>query len=94
MLNYSSWMYAIPVPGAGLHEVALRHGLIDDAYEAGESWDPSSRLPGVSYREFRMLFLRARFLQARMAIAAGDFEFRNWKGIMARARSALTLRSN
>lgn len=94
VLNYSSWMYAIPVPGAGLHDVALRHGLIDDTYEAGESWDPSSRLPGVSHREFRMLFLRARFLQARMALKAGDFEMRNWKGIMARMRSALTLRSN
>ena len=93
MLHYSSWMYAIPVPGAELHEVALRHGLIDDDYEPGESWDPSRHLPGVSRFEFRTLFARARWLQARMALSSGGFELRNWRGIAARARSALTLSS-
>jgi len=86
-------MYAIPVHGAELHDVALRHGLVDDDYLPGESWDPSRHLPGVSRREFRTLFLQARWLQARMALAAGDYELRNWRGIAARARSALTLRS-
>lgn len=92
-LHYSSWMYAIPVHGAELHEVALRHGLVADDYVPAESWDPSEHLPGVSRAEFRALFLRARWLQAQMALAAGGFELRNWKGIAARARSALTLRS-
>ncbi len=92
-LHYSSWMYAIPVHGAELYDVALRHGLIDDDFEPGESWDPSRHLPGVGRLAFRTLFLRARALQAQMALSSGGFELRNWKGIAARARSALTLRS-
>jgi radical SAM superfamily enzyme YgiQ (UPF0313 family) len=93
-LQYSSWMYAIPVHGAELYDIAVRHRLVDDRYEPGESWDPSMHLPGVSRLAFRSLFFQARVLQARMALSSGGFELRNWRGILARVRSAVTLRSS
>lgn len=88
-LHYSSWMFAIPVQGAELYDIALRHGMIRAPFVPTDAWDPSPFLPGVTRREFSSLYRRARLLQARMALRAGGFELRNWRGLASKAMTVL-----
>lgn len=88
-LHYASWMFAIPVQGAELYEIALRHGMIRAPFVPSDAWDPSPHLPGVTRAEFSALYRRARRLQALMALRAGGFELRNWRGLASKALTAL-----
>jgi anaerobic magnesium-protoporphyrin IX monomethyl ester cyclase len=87
LLNYTSWTFAIPVQGAELYDIALRHRMIDENYYPSDTWDGFHFLKGVSKVEFNALYARARRQQALMALASGDFEWRNYKGILRKART-------
>lgn len=89
VLHYSSWMFAIPVQGSELYDLALRHGMIQAPFVPTDAWDPSPYLPGVTRTEFSALYRRARRLQAMMALRAGGFELRNWRGLASKAMTAL-----
>jgi anaerobic magnesium-protoporphyrin IX monomethyl ester cyclase len=89
LINYCSWAFAIPVPGAELYDIAFRHGMIDETYYPSDTWDCFRYLQGVSKKEFNRLYARARRQQALMAMTAGDFEWRNYKGILRKARTML-----
>jgi anaerobic magnesium-protoporphyrin IX monomethyl ester cyclase len=88
-LHYSSWMFAIPVQGAEYYDIALRHGMIKAPFQPDDRWDPTPFVPHVSASEFSQLFRRARLLQGLMAIRAGYFELRNWRGLMTKGLTAL-----
>jgi anaerobic magnesium-protoporphyrin IX monomethyl ester cyclase len=87
LINYTSWTFAIPVQGAELYDIALRHGMIDGEYYPSDTWDAQRFLTGVSEREFNSLYAQARRQQALMALAAGNFEWRNYRGILRKART-------
>lgn len=87
LINYTSWTFAIPVPGAELYDIALRHGMIGKNYYPSDTWNAFEFLDGVSQREFNALYAKARRQQALMALVSGDFEWRNYKGIMRKART-------
>jgi anaerobic magnesium-protoporphyrin IX monomethyl ester cyclase len=89
LINYTSWTFAIPVPGAEFYDIALRHGMIDENYYPSDTWDAFKHLDGVSRKEFNALYARARRQQALMAMTSGDFEWRNYKGIVRKARTML-----
>ncbi|MGE0592646.1 MAG: radical SAM protein [Vicinamibacterales bacterium] len=92
-LHYSSWAPSIPVQGAEFYDLARRRGMVDDDYYPSDGgWDPRPFMPGISNREYRMLFAQARWLQAGMALAAGAIEWRNWRAILHRARPLFTVR--
>jgi anaerobic magnesium-protoporphyrin IX monomethyl ester cyclase len=85
LINYSSWTFAIPVPGAELYDIALRHGMIDEEYVPSDTWNCFEFLEGVTKREFNGLYAKARRQQALMALTSGNFEWRNFKGILRKA---------
>ncbi|MGE0485515.1 MAG: radical SAM protein [Gammaproteobacteria bacterium] len=94
VLHYSSWAPSIPVQGAEFYNLARRRGMVDDDYYPSDAgWDARPYLPDVSNFEYRTLFARARWLQARMAMTAGAIEWRNWRAILYRARPLLTGRA-
>lgn len=88
-LDYSSWMFAVPVQGAEYYDIALRHGMVTAPFLPGDSWDPTPFVPKVTAAEFSRLFRRARFLQGRMALRAGSFELRNWRGLLSKGLTAV-----
>lgn len=88
-LHYTSWAYACPVQGSEFYDIALRHGLIDETYYPSDVWDTFKHLKGVSRKEFNRLYASARRQQAIMAVRSGNFEWRNYKGIMRKARTML-----
>jgi anaerobic magnesium-protoporphyrin IX monomethyl ester cyclase len=81
LINYTSWTFAIPVQGSELYDIARRHGMIDAFYYPSDTWDIHRFLSGVSKREFNAVYARARRQQAVMALAGGNFEWRNHRGI-------------
>jgi pyruvate-formate lyase-activating enzyme len=90
-LHYSSWAPAIPVQGAEFYNLARRRGMItEDYYPSDAGWDARPYLQGVSSREYRMLFARARWLQGWMALTAGAIQWKNWRAIVYRAQPLLT----
>ena len=87
-LCYSSWAFAIPVPGAEFYDIAIKYGLIDKDYYPSFKWNSYEHLQGVAKKEFNALYARARRQQAIMALTSGNFEWRNWKEI---SRKAMTM---
>jgi hypothetical protein len=88
-LHYSSWQFAVPVPGAELYDIALRRGMIDAEYIPNDAWDAHQFLEGISKTEFNRLYARARRQQVVMAVTSGCLEWRNWKGILHQARTTV-----
>lgn len=87
-INYTSWTFACPVQGSELYDIAIKHGLIDEHYYPGDTWNTHDYLKGVSKKEFNQVYASARRQQAIMALTSGNFEWRNYKGI---ARKAMTM---
>ncbi len=87
-LHYTSWAFACPVQGAELYDIAIKHGMIDESYYPGDTWDTYKFLTGITKKEFNAIYAKARRQQAVMALASGNFEWRNYKGI---ARKAMTM---
>lgn len=88
-LHYSSWQFAVPVPGAELYHIARRRGMINDDYVPTDSWSAHEFLEGVTKRQFNRLYARARRQQVLMAATSGCLEWRNWKGILHQARTTV-----
>jgi len=86
-LHYTSWQFANPVPGAELYDIARRRGMIDENYFPSDTWNTFDYLTGVSRGEFNSLYAAARRQQAIMALTAGNFEWRNYRGIAHKAYS-------
>jgi len=87
-INYTSWAFACPSHGSELYDIALRHGMIDENYYPGDTWDSHEYLNGVSKKDFNNVYASARRQQAIMALTSGNFEWRNYKGI---ARKTMTM---
>lgn len=88
-LHYSSWQFAVPVPGAEFYDIARRHGMIGDDYVPTDTWDAFDYLDGVNKPQFNALYAKARRQQTLMALASGGLEWRNWKGILHQARTTI-----
>ena len=87
-INYTSWAFACPVQGAELYDIAIRHGMIDENYYPGDTWNTHDYLKNISKKDFNKVYAAARRQQAIMALTSGNIEWRNYKGI---ARKALTM---
>lgn len=88
-LHYSSWQFAVPVPGAEFYDIARRRGMIDADYVPTDTWNSYEFLSGTSRETFNRLYARARRQQVLMAVTSGCLEWRNWKGILHQAGTAL-----
>lgn len=88
LIHYTSWQYAIPVPGAEFYDIALRNGMIDEEYFPSDTWKTFNYLKGISKRDFNAIYASARRQQGLMALLSGNFEWRNFRGI---ARKAYTM---
>ena len=88
-LHYSSWQFAVPVPGAEFYDIARRRGMIDDDYIPTDSWNSYEFLDDTSKARFNRLYARARRQQVLMTLTSGHLEWRNWKGILHQARTTL-----
>ena len=86
-LHYTSWQFATPVQGAELYDIARRRGMVDEDYLPSDTWSTFDYLQGVSRSEFNALYRAARRQQAIMALASGNFEWRNYRGIAHKAYS-------
>lgn len=84
-LNYTSWAFAAPVQGAEFYDIALKHKLITKDYFPSDTWDSFNHLKDVTRRQFNSLYASARRQQAIMALSSGNFEWRNYKGILRKA---------
>jgi anaerobic magnesium-protoporphyrin IX monomethyl ester cyclase len=89
LINYTSWTFAIPVQGAELYEIARRHGMIASDYYPSDTWDSFEFLRGISQEEFNGVYAQARRQQALMALTAGNFEWRNYRGILRKLQTML-----
>ena len=88
-LHYSSWQFAVPVPGAEFYDIARRRGMIDPDYIPTDTWNAYEFLNGTTKAEFNALYARTRRQQVFMALTSGCLEWRNWKGILHQARTTL-----
>lgn len=93
-INYTSWAFACPVPGSEFYDIAIRHGLIDDDFFPGDTWNSYEYLTDVSKKEFNKVYAAARRQQAAMALTSGNFEWRNYKGITRKAMTMVRGRPN
>jgi radical SAM superfamily enzyme YgiQ (UPF0313 family) len=84
ILHYTSWASAVPVQGAELYDIALRHGMVGADFYPCEEWDIFEHLPDISKMTFNQHFAESRRLQAMMALRSGHIEWRNWRGISAK----------
>lgn len=78
-LHYVSWQFAVPVPGAELYEIMVRHGVISDDYLPDHEWRPDHYLSKIDTRTFNAVYKRALRQQALMAVTSGNIEWRNWR---------------
>lgn len=85
LIQYTSWAYACPVQGSEFYDIALRHNLIKENYYPSDTWNSYNFLKGVSKNEFKKLYASARMQQAIIAFLSGNFEWRNYKGILRKA---------
>ncbi len=93
-INYTSWAFACPVHGSEFYDIALRHGLIDENYYPGDTWNTYDHLTGVTKKEFNRVYAAARRQQAIMALRSGNFEWRNYKGIFRKAMTMVRGKPN
>lgn len=93
-INYTSWAFACPVQGSEFYDIALKHGLIDENYYPGDTWNSHDYLTGVSKKEFNRVYAAARRQQAVMALTSGNFEWKNYKGIYRKALTMLRGKPN
>ena len=89
VINYSSWQFAVPVPGAELYDISVKHGLIDKNYLPDDKWRPYEHYPALSKREFNSIYRKARLQTAIFALTAGNIEWRNWRLIARKTRTML-----
>lgn len=89
-INYTSWAFARPVHGSEFYDIALKHGMIDENYYPGDTWNTFEFLKGVDKKEFNKVYALARRQQGVMALKSGNFEWRNYKGIAQKAKSMIT----
>ena len=77
LIDYITWVYAIPYPGSELCNVAEKYGLMKPGFWGEKSksifLDIPMDLPGISSK--RMLLSRAKgiMLQGQLALTAGGF---------------------
>ncbi len=88
-VHYTSWQFANPVPGAEFYDIAVKRKMIAPDYLPSDTWNSFAFLQGVPRAEFNKLYASARRQQAIMAIRAGNFEIRNYRGIARKAYTAL-----
>ncbi len=88
-LHYVSWQFAVPVPGAELYDVLVRHGAINDDFLPDHEWRPDHYLDQVDTRTFNKIYKRALRQQAVMAATSGNIEWRNWRMLLKDARMML-----
>lgn len=89
LLHYMAWSVAIPVQGAEMYDIALRHDIIDDSYYPDEKWLAYDRLPYVSKNEYSSIIRRGRLLQGAMAFRNGSINWGNWSGLKVKAKDLL-----
>jgi len=83
-LHYIGWAVATPIQGAEMHQVALRHRLIDNSFYPSHRWHLSRHLPGVSRHDFNRLLKRGLRLQASLALQNGGIGWGNWRRILSK----------
>ncbi|NNE43218.1 MAG: radical SAM protein [Gemmatimonadetes bacterium] len=89
LLHYMAWGEAVPVQGAEMYDVAVRHGIIDRSYYPDEPWRVHDRLPHVSKAEYARIVRHGRLLQGAMALRNGSINWSNWTGLMVKAKDLL-----
>lgn len=82
-LDIISWSMTTPYPGSPLWEIAQRHKLIPDHLSGKwENWDTSAnfvmKLPGVSEKDWRDVYLYGKWLQFKLLFRSGTF---NWRSL-------------
>lgn len=80
LLDYISWQFATPMPGARLWDIAVRHNLMKDKMKG--VWDINMRIPGVSERRMVRQRLRGFLMQGYFAARKGHINWRMWKRIL------------
>ena len=88
-LHYTSWTFAIPVPGAELYDILVRHKKIDKHYLPNDDWQAHEFLDGLDKRSFNAVYKKALRQQALLALCSGDVEWGNWRLILKNVRTML-----
>jgi hypothetical protein len=88
-LHYASWAPAVPVPGAELYDIFVRHGKIDMSYLPDDGWQAHEYLDDLSEQEFRSIYRKSLFQGGFMALMSGNVEWRNWRMILKNARTMM-----
>ncbi len=88
-LHYTSWTFAIPVPGAELYDILVRHNKIDRNYLPNDDWQAYLYLDGLNKREFNAVYKKALRQQALLALASGNVEWGNWRLLLKNIRTML-----
>ncbi|ETX02656.1 MAG: hypothetical protein ETSY1_02795 [Candidatus Entotheonella factor] len=89
LLHYMAWSVAVPVQGAEMYSIAVRHGIIDEHYYPDEKWLVYDRLPHVSKKAYASIIRKGRLLQGAMALRNGSINWRNWSGLKVKAKDLI-----
>ncbi|MCU0638646.1 MAG: B12-binding domain-containing radical SAM protein [Candidatus Krumholzibacteria bacterium] len=85
LLDYMSWQFATPYPGADLYRVAVKYDLLEkDPKRSGQVWDLNMTLPGVSKRRMSRQRMKGLILQSYCYWRGGDINWRFWHNALVK----------
>jgi radical SAM superfamily enzyme YgiQ (UPF0313 family) len=78
LIDFMSWGFTVPLPGALLYEICQRHNLIDPKKQINKWGSVPVKLPGIEERDMQRIKRRGMLLQVRYGILRG-IKYTNWR---------------
>jgi len=90
LIDYIGWSIATPYPGSRLYDIALRHNLLDPAFQNNwESWQKEGlfvmNLPGISKTKRNRIKLKGEFLRILCLLRNKYFKLKDFPFLIKRA---------
>ncbi|MCK4537285.1 MAG: radical SAM protein [Candidatus Krumholzibacteria bacterium] len=90
MLDYMSWQFATPYPGADLYRVAGKYDLFEkDPKKTGQVWDLNMVLPGISRKRMSRQRMKGLILQSYCFWRTGNINWRFWQNAVVKMKYIL-----
>jgi len=90
LINYMSWQFATPTPGARLWDIAKKHNLMIPNKDIDSVRQITMDIPGISKRRMERSMKRGIILKNYYALRSGNIGWRHWQRIRENVATLLT----
>lgn len=87
LLDYISWQYATPIPGADLWHVARKYDLVPREAKIRNMWEMHLNLPGLDEKVLKRMKLKGMLLQSYLYLKSGRIQWRHWRKILEKLKN-------